>query len=197
VSKRKFASFGDNEALKELGVEQLLLWEIAAAPLAPTPFFIQRLKRLEGFELTTSERGKELLIDAFCEEILERHTGLKIWKEAAIQTETTTGFADYLVAPRRAYLETPLLCVIEAKKDKFDQGMAQCLVGMAACADQNQKSGRPMATFGIVSNGQGWQFYRLDLDGSVWQSGLYSVRDPDEVLGVLNTIFGLCEAMLV
>ena len=35
-----------------------------------------------------------------------------------------TGQVDYLVAPKRAYLSTPLLCVVEAKKDDLKQGLA-------------------------------------------------------------------------
>jgi hypothetical protein len=42
-----------------------------------------------------------------------------------LSTDTLTGKADYVMAPHRAYLETPLLCVAEAKKDDFERGAAQ------------------------------------------------------------------------
>src|SRR5450432_3165359 len=135
--RRKFSGFAYNEVLKQLGIEQLIVWELAVPTLPLSEFFQRRLQRLEGFDLTASERSKELIIDAFCEEALEGHAELKIWKEAAIRGKETVGFVDYLVAPRRAYLGTPLLCVVGAKKDDFEQGMAQYLIGMAACAERN------------------------------------------------------------
>jgi hypothetical protein len=29
---------------------------------------------------------------------------------------------------KRGYFEAPFLCIVEAKKDNFEQGLAQCLV---------------------------------------------------------------------
>ena len=192
-SKRKFSSYSYDEALKLLGVQTLLPWELRTNPLQITEFFKRRLQRLDGFELMNSERGKELLIDAYCEEALETHNKLKIWKEAPLSTETTTGFVDYLIAPRRAYLDTPLLCVIEAKKDKFDLGIAQCLIGMAACVSQNPE---PITVHGIVSSGQVWQFLRCEPSKAVWQTGLYTVREPDELLAAISAVFSACEVQL-
>jgi hypothetical protein len=214
--KRKFSSFSYDEALQHLGIDTLQPWVLDVAELPLSSFFERRLKRLDGFELNNSERGKELLIDAFCEEILERHPKLKIWKEAPLATIDTTGFVDYLIAPRRAYLAAPLLCVIEAKKDKFDTGTAQCLIGMVACSEQNaqaqpQHTGQhtaqaevaatpPITTVhGIVSNGQIWQFLRLwrGERQQVWQTAPYTVREPSELLGALDHVFAACESLLV
>ena len=36
----------------------------------------------------------------------------------------------YLIDERRGYLEAPDVCTIEAKKDDFEQGIAQYLVEM-------------------------------------------------------------------
>jgi hypothetical protein len=190
--KRKFSSFGYNEALQSLGVEVLQPWNIPANTAPLSVFFQRRLKRLEGFELMNSERGKELLIDAFCEEALETHPKLKIWKEAPLSTPTTTGFVDYLVAPRRAYLDTPLLCVIEAKKDQFDLGIAQCLIGMAACVQTNPEA---VVVHGVVSSGQIWQFFKTQ-EQQVWASGLYTVRETEDLLNALGVVFSACEAQL-
>ena len=63
---------------------------------------------------------------------------LKIWKGAALESQDLIGQADYLLTQRRGYVEAPLLCVVEAKKDDFEQGAAQCLVEMKACQWNNQ-----------------------------------------------------------
>lgn len=197
MSRQKLSSFSRDSALEFLKIELLHSWEITAPPVAPTAFFEQRLERLHrNFALNNSESAKELLIDAFCEEALERRTQLQAWKEAPLRSDTLTGFVDYLIAKKRAYLGPPLLCVVEAKKDDFEQGMAQCLVAMDACAWQNTQKNHQISVFGIVTNGAGWQFYKREIEGSYFESPLYSVVRPEEVLGVLDYLFTQCEANL-
>ena len=145
------------------------------------------------FALVGSERAKELIIDAVFGEAGEQHERLKIWKAAAIESDTLTGLADYVVAPSRGYLDTPLLCVAEAKRDDFEQGLAQCLVEMKACCWKNDQAGLSIELHGIVTNGTGWQFYKMTKDGQVWESQLYAISQIEDVLGGLHYIFGQCE----
>ncbi|MCY7407029.1 MAG: hypothetical protein LH631_06540 [Alkalinema sp. CAN_BIN05] len=85
------------------------------------------------FDLKTCEDTKKRLIDAVCEEALEGFDRIKIWKGSSLETLTTSEIADYLIAEHRGYLEVPFLCVVEVKKDNFEQEIAQCLVEMQAC----------------------------------------------------------------
>lgn len=192
-TKKNFSSFDANQALQELKVTELIRWKINVKPYHPSPFLPERLRRLENFDLTFSERARELLIDAFCEEVIEKHPHLKIWKAAPLQSDDLTGQVDYLIAPKRAYLATPLLCVVEAKKDDFEKGMAQCLVEMKACRLNNEQAGNKIDVYGIVTNGEVWKFYKLTIDGQVYESLPYSLSDRDKILGVLELVFTKCE----
>ncbi len=117
-SKRKnFSRFTPKEAFKQLKIKDLTKLKIDFKPVEPSQFFQTRLQRLENFDLSISKKAKELLIDALCEKVIQQHSHLKIWKEAPLQSDKLTGFFDYLVAEKRAYLDAPLLCVVEAKKD--------------------------------------------------------------------------------
>ena len=111
---------------------------------------------------------------------------------APLETDTLTGVADYVIAPKRAYLATPLLCVAEAKRDDFVQGRAQCLVEIAACVAQNRTDGVETDVFGIVSNGQVWQFYRRETTGAIYESGLYTVNALPELLAALDFVCATC-----
>jgi hypothetical protein len=115
-----------------------------------------------------------------------------VWKGAYLEGETVCGNVDYLIAERRAYLEAPFVCVIEAKKDDFEQGAAQCLVEMWACQWANQQLGQAIAIYGIVTNGEGWKFYRLRTTGEVSETLLYGIGEMSILLGLLRTFFGLC-----
>jgi hypothetical protein len=198
MSLQKLSSFNRDSALEFLGIEQLLLWEVEAAPIEISAFFEERLERLHrNFALYNSESAKELLIDAFCEEALERRSQLQAWKEAPLRSDTLTGFVDYLIAQKRAYLGPPLLCVVEAKKDDFEQGTAQCLVSMDACAWQNAQKQHVIPVFGVVTNGSGWQFYQRGSLGEYRESVLFTSGDAPRLLGALDFIFAECEKNLV
>jgi hypothetical protein len=194
--KKPFSSFTYKEAFKYLGINELQRWNIEAASVPISGFFKQRLERLQRFDLESLEVSKTLLIDAICEEGLEGFDRLKVWKGAYLEGDTVCGNADYLIAERRAYLEAPFVCVIEAKKDDFEQGAAQCLVEMKTCQWVNQQLGKRVDIYGIVTNGEGWKFYRLMVDGTVSESLLYGIGEMSILLGLLRSVFQQCEKNL-
>ena len=193
AKKRNFSSFDLAGAFKELNLTRLIEWNIDAQPVAPSEFYFERLRRMqEAFDITASERGKEVLIDAICEEALTHHPQIKLWKGAAIQSDDLNGTVDYVAAPNRGYLDDPLLCIVEAKKDDFEQGLAQCLVEMKACQWRNDQVGNRVDIYGVVTNGEGWKFYKLTTTGDVHETLLHSVIELDQVLGALNFVFAQC-----
>jgi hypothetical protein len=193
VKRKNFSSFTTKEAYQQLQIKQLQFWEQQATAVPVTDFFKERMARLQRhFDLKTCEDAKKLLIDAICEEALEGLEQIKIWKGATLETPTTNGVADYLIAENKGYLETPYLCIVEAKKDDFEQGLAQCLVEMQACQWENQQVGQSIDIFGIVSNGTTWQFYKLTPQGHVSETSAYSTGDLALLLGRLRELFQLC-----
>jgi hypothetical protein len=192
TKKKNFASFKQSQAFKQLNISRLLEWQIEAQPVKPSEFFAQRLARLKRFDLRSSEKSKELLIDAICEEALEDFEQLKIWKGTGIESDVLCGNPDYIVAGNKDYLDAPLLCIVEAKRDDFTQGLAQCLVEMQACQWNNQQIGKIIDVFGIVTNGEGWKFYKLTSTGKVYETLLYTVLDMEMLLGALYYIFQQC-----
>lgn len=194
--KKPFSSFTYREAFKHLGVTELKRWVIEAQPVPISDFFRQRLDRLQRFDLESLEVSKTLLIDAICEEGLEGFNRLKVWKGAYLEGDDVCGNADYLIAERRAYLEAPFMCVIEAKKDDFEQGAAQCLVEMQTCQTICQKLGKTIDIYGIVTNGEGWKFYQLGVSQEISESLLYGIGEMSILLGLLRSVFRQSEKNL-
>ncbi|MFN9648627.1 MAG: hypothetical protein ACK58Z_09060 [Pseudanabaena sp.] len=194
-SKKKRVSSCDlASAYKQLGIKTLTHWELPDLAMAPSEFFIKRLERLHrNFDLRSYEESKKLLIDAFCEEAMDSIDKLKIWKGGKIESDILIGNADYLIAARQDYLDTPFLCIVEAKRDDFEQGLAQCLVEMQACQWENRQVGKEIDVLGIVTNGQGWIFYKLTLTDKVYETGMYSSDDVAKTLGALRLAFQECE----
>ncbi|MEB3338057.1 MAG: hypothetical protein VKJ46_11375 [Leptolyngbyaceae bacterium] len=192
--KKNSSSFSLAEAYKQLGIITLPPWEFASQPILPSDFFKTRLERLQRhFDLRSYEESKKLLIGAFCEEAMEGINQLKIWKGAWSESDTLIGNADYLIAQKKDYLEAPLVCIVEAKKDDFERGLAQCLVEMQACQWGNRQIGKEIDVLGIITNAQSWVFYKLDPSGQVFESKVYSLGDPPALLGSLHYIFQECE----
>ncbi|MEB3295403.1 MAG: hypothetical protein VKJ24_19790 [Synechococcales bacterium] len=199
--RKNFSSFNTKEAFKQLNLDELTPWSFTVTPIPVSKFFQERLDRLQRhFDLDSCEESQKLLIDAVCDEALENLDRLKIWKGANLETDTTCGVADYLIAERKRYLEHPFLCIIEAKRDDFEQGLAQCLVEMQACQWETRQDqpnlDRDFNIFGIVTNGNTWQFYKLTPKGKVHETPAYSIGDLELLLGRLHHVFQLCEQNL-
>ena len=194
--RRDFASLTLKEVMQILGQENLRFWAPDAPPRPPSAHLLEDLRRKEAFDLRGSEAAKLLLIDAVFTEVVPGHPRLRIWKDIALESGDLMGRADYLFAPKRAYLDTPLLCVVEAKRDDFEQGQTQCLAEMLACQWNNQKKGIKTDVFGIVSNGQLWQFYRMALSGETLETTEYAIVDLPVLLGVLDYVCAECSALI-
>ena len=194
--RRKYSGFTLRDAMAILGQESFHPWTIDAAPLAPTEHLLEDLRRFESFDLENSEAAKLLLLDSLFAEIVPRYPNLKVWKSAPLESETLSGVADYVITPKREYLATPLLCVAEAKKDDFVQGRAQCLAEMIACLEKNRAEGVETDVYGIVSNGQVWQFYCRRLSGEIHETPLFNTNYLPELLGALDRVCRNCSDAL-
>lgn len=190
--KRNFSALTLKDALQLLGQNDLIFWDLQATPRPPGVFLTEALTRFRSFDTANTEAAKLLLIDALFAETVPNHPNLKVWKAMPLESDTLVGVSDYLIAPRRAYLALPLLCVAEAKRDDFVQGRAQCLAEMAACRDNNRQEGHDTDVFGVVSNGQVWQFYKLVRAGEVFESRLFSTDYLPDLLGALDFICAEC-----
>ena len=198
AKKKPFNKYTLAEAYRFLHLTRFTPWDLSFCPIEPTAFFYEELTRLQAFDVAFSESGKEVLIDAILQEALSRRAKLKIWKEVALKTEELTGRSEYVFAPRVDILTHPFVCLAEAKKDDFEQGAAQCVLGMKACQLLNAKEQLVIDMHGIVTNAAGWQFYKLTASGEVFQSALYSFATQTPTLfGILDAIFAACEQYIV
>lgn len=195
-AKHKYSVINLKDAMQLLGRETLTLWHPNAPPRPPSDILLANLQRLNSFDLRSTEQAKTLLIDALFAEIVPHHPNLKVWKAAALDTDTLTGVADYLIAPFRAYLETPLLRAVEAKRNDFERGQAQCLAEMYACAWNNPQAGHDMDVYGIVSNGQVWLSYKWERGSDVYETEQVAISDMSHLLGLLDYVCGECARLI-
>jgi len=79
----------------------------------------------------------------------------------------------------------------EAKKNDFEQGWGQCLAELIAVQKINDNPQR--AVYGIVTDGNLWQFGKLVADTFTKDSGNFTIDDLSEVYGALEYLVQLVE----
>ena len=196
TKKQRFSQIDLRGALQIIGINELKEWQPEFSPKPASDYYLMSTQKLKAhFDLSLSESAKSLLIDAILLEAIASYSKLKIWKEAKLQTEQLTGVVDYLIAAQGKVYQSPLLCVVEAKKDDFEQGLAQCLTEMYACLELNQPSDS-FPVYGIVTNATTWRFYQLSRQ-ECYESLAYSEMQLADILGFLNYLFANCEQKLL
>lgn len=116
---------------------------------------------------------------------------LALWSHQAIEfTEELSGIPDYMISRRselgKIVLDYPLLAVVEAKKDDFTGGWAQCALEMYVIQQLNQNAEQRI--FGIVSNGETWEFAQLLHNTFTLFNQRFDIRELDSLYSALLTV---------
>jgi hypothetical protein len=116
---------------------------------------------------------------------------LTFWSHVPLGTaEPLFGIADYVFCQRSELglvLDRPFVIVVEAKKDDFEGGWAQCLAAMLAAQRMNGEY--PQTVYGIVSNGNSWEFGRLEQAVFTQELRTFIISDLPELVAALNAVF--------
>ncbi|MBD2184621.1 hypothetical protein H6S82_14215 [Planktothrix sp. FACHB-1355] len=120
---------------------------------------------------------------------------LTLWSHQSLTyDENLSGFPEYILAKRsplgKVVFDKPYLLLVEAKQDKFEEGWGQCLAEMVAAQRLNGEP--PFIVFGIVSNGQLWQFGKLERNQFTRNRSFYSIQELDKLFAAVNYIFQQC-----
>ncbi len=101
------------------------------------------------------------------------------------------GETDFLmaIAPAGLPVKPPLITVVEAKKGDLELGLGQCAAEMIAAREFNERAHNPTRSiYGCVSNGQLWQFLRLEKQCITMDLDFYGLKELDKILGVFRAI---------
>ena len=121
-----------------------------------------------------------------------------LWSHQALTFDNKlSGFPEYILARRsplgKVVFDKPYLLLVEAKQDNFEAGWAQCLAEMIAAQKLNQT---PITIFGIASNGDRWQFGKLEANVFTRNITFYSIQNLDDLFSAVNYLFRQCEVPL-
>ncbi len=117
---------------------------------------------------------------------------LLLWSHTSFNVDNKlAGIADYLFAERTEYdnavVGPPILVTIEAKKDNFEEGWGQCAAEMVAAMQANEGSSYKKV-YGIVSNGDKWEFAFLENNTFTKNIEYVDVLDLDKLFNAIHFI---------
>ena len=184
-----------SQVQKEFGIRYQEENFIVAERVEPSSHFREEYEfNQKNIDVFTSEAARtDLVITPTLREVYKNfHEQYSFWIQKPIAyNDKLSGTPDYLIATRSALgktvLDLPLVVVVEAKKNDFEQGWGQCLAELVAAQKINDNVEKPI--YGIVTDGELWKFGKLV--GSTFISNLegYTVGDLAELFGAIHFIF--------
>ena len=168
-------------------------FEVEAA--SPPEQFLQDFRfTLQHINVFSSEASRcEAIIFPVLREVYKAYgDNYALWiREPIVYDETLSGTPDYLIATKSELGMTvvgiPLIILVEAKKNDFEQGWGQCLAELVAAQKINDAPNFPV--YGIVSDGERWQFGKLVDDGFTQNRTTFSIDNLPALFGAINAVF--------
>lgn len=164
-------------------------------PVPATPWLVETLRKGHSLAPASEKaRGEFIAVPILltCRELLGNTfviysgVGLNVDSERGLNGE-----CDYILAPSPTVLvlQAPLMVIVEAKKGDIEDGLGQCAAQMYAARLFNERHQTPSnPIFGCVTNGDAWQFLKLENSHLYIDVDRYFIKEVDQILGILTTI---------
>ena len=167
------------------------------APVVPRDRFTAELA--ERVELATSSgtekaRSEMIVADVLFE--LRKHFDRRISFFSGIEfsvdaEQGLTGVCDFLVSlsPILSFLETPIIILVEAKREDLIVGLGQCTAEMIAAQRFNAERGNDIpCIYGATTSGTDWRFLKLEGKKLYIDRTIYHILQCDKILGILSSM---------
>ena len=162
---------------------------------SPPEQFLQDFRfTLQHINVFSSEASRcEAIIFPVLREVYKAYSdNYALWiREPIVYDETLSGTPDYFIATKSELGMTvvgiPLIILVEAKKNDFEQGWGQYLAELVAAQKINDVPDVPV--YGIVSDGERWQFGKLVDDGFTQNRTTFSIDNLPALFGAINAVF--------
>ena len=125
---------------------------------------------------------------------------LMLWSHVPLNyDDDLSGIPDYLIAPKSALgrwvPELPHIVVSQAKRDDFASGWAQCVAAMLAAQKLNKIP--ELTLYGMVTNGQMWDFGKLQRANFTKDMRSFTLMHLEELRGAISFVLEQCRSQLL
>lgn len=102
-------------------------------------------------------------------------------------TQGLNGTCDYIISnsPEQLFVKSPVIVLVEAKKENIVGGLGQCASEMLAAQIFNKREGNEVTVIlGVVTSGNIWKFLQLSEKQLRVDATEYYLKDVSKVLGI-------------
>lgn len=177
-----------------LSVTQVSLFA-QVPPIEPSPWLIDTLHKGRSIAFFSEKSRSEFIVAPVlltCQEMLPAECCLYSGVRLDVDAEKgLKGECDFILAktPPSPALRSPLLVVVEAKKNDIEEGLAQCAAQLVAVRLFNERHQEAVSQVtGCVTTGETWQFLRLREQTLLVDADRYYISEIPAVLGILVAI---------
>ncbi len=161
----------------------------------PSEQFLQEFEfNREYIDVFASEGARcEAVIFPVLREVYKRYAeDYALWiKKPIAYDDVLSGTPDYFISTRselgKLVVGTPLIMLVEAKKNDFEIGWGQCLAELVAAQKIKEDLEHPV--YGIVSDGTLWQIGHLVGETFTQNRTSFSVDNLPVLFGAIDSVF--------
>ena len=169
-------------------------------PVAPSDWLLKSLEK-GGKNAFVSEKARsEFLVTPILLAVQEiSRDEIQIFSGQTLNIDANvglTGECDFILSKTQPtpVLKSPIVALVEAKKNDIELGLGQCIAQMFAAAIFNKRSENNFQTiFGCVTTGENWQFLKLEDSVATVDSERFYISEIENILGVFQSIFDFYE----
>jgi len=164
------------------------------APIEPTLLLRDLLKETIPWAIAVSSekaRSEGIINPVLLEARRQLNGQISVFsgEEFNVQPEVDlTGYVDFLISrsPEQLFIRSPVVVLVEAKKEDLKPALGQCLAEMVAAQRFNQQKQQPISTiYGAVSSGTVWRFLKLEGQCVTIDLTDYPLPPVEPILGFL------------
>jgi len=164
-------------------------------PLEISDWLQQTLEKGACLPLKSEKARSEMIVVPILLEMMEKnHRAITIFSGENLEVDTDKGLngeCDFIIsrAIKTYTLQAPILALVEAKQNIVENSMGQCAAQMVGARIFNQSESQPIETiFGCVTNGDVWQFLKLENQTIFIDAKKYFLDNLAQILGVFQEI---------
>lgn len=196
-------AFSDFKSISDVQIKYHIKYEetnlLQGKPITPPEAFLRDFEfNRDNIDIFTSEASRsEIIISPLLRELYKKHyQRYSFWIQKSIAYDSVlSGTPDYIFSKRselgKTVLAKPIVIVVEAKKNDFEQGWGQCLAELIASQKLNEHPLVPV--YGIVTDGNLWQFGKLESMTFTKDLSNFTIDDMPALYGSLEALIKLVD----
>ncbi|MBW4583059.1 MAG: hypothetical protein KME42_26120 [Tildeniella nuda ZEHNDER 1965/U140] len=167
---------------------------IESQPVTPSALLVQILERELPWAIAVGSeiaRYSGIIAQVLLEVRALRQQQISVFagKEFNVNpVQKLNGYCDFLVSlsPVQSVIQAPVAIVAEAKRGILENGLGQCVAGMVAAQQFNQKHKLEIPlVYGSVTDGSKWKFVKLQAQQLTIDVTEYDIVPVERLLGIL------------